>query len=265
MKIVVTSSVDRASMNILESLIEHFPFEKEGEFEGFPTYILGDTMIITTREELTKANHLEKYFMPKTWIFASRHESKKKIPCLTVHAPGNINQFGIADPSSIKLAIMKLHELRSELNLNYLVSLEATHHGPSTLEKPVTFIEIGSDLEAWSDLKACEVVSHAIMDATRDVKFDSYLGIGGPHYAPTHTRIVLNTKIAVGHILPSYLLGDITEKVFEEVLHRNVENINKVILDWKGMRSMERKKILNMCDKLGVEVIRERDIRSSEN
>ncbi len=261
MKIIVTSSVDKASMNILESLIEYFPFEKEGEFEGFPIYVYEDIMVITTKEELTKSNHLENYFMPEAWFFASRHESKTKLPCLTVHAPGNLDQFGIADPSSIKLALMKLHELTREFNLDYHVSLEATHHGPTSFKKPVTFIEIGSDLKAWNDLKAGEIVSQAIMNATKDITFESYGGLGGPHYAPAHTKTVLTTKIAVGHILPSYLIGDITEKVFEQVLHRSVGNINKVIFDWKGMKSIERKKMLNICKKLGVEVVREKDIK----
>ncbi len=53
MKVVMTTKVDLASMNIREKLIENFGF-KEGEllFDGSPVYQKDDVVILTTNQEM---------------------------------------------------------------------------------------------------------------------------------------------------------------------------------------------------------------------
>lgn len=49
MKVIMTTKVDKASMNIMNKLIENFGFkETEYVFDGNPVYKRGDVLILTT-------------------------------------------------------------------------------------------------------------------------------------------------------------------------------------------------------------------------
>jgi D-tyrosyl-tRNA(Tyr) deacylase len=53
---------------------------------------------------------------------------------------------------------------KETLNLDYEVSFECTHHGPS-LNVPTMFVELGSSFQQWSDLKGAEAVAYSAMTA----------------------------------------------------------------------------------------------------
>ena len=56
------------------------------------------------------------------------------------------------------------YTLKKKLKLDYEVSYEVTHHGPS-LDVPAMFVELGSSENQWSDSKAAEAVAHSAMYA----------------------------------------------------------------------------------------------------
>ena len=61
-------------------------------------------------------------------------------------------------------ALLGMAKAKEEMRLNYQVSYECTHHGPS-LDVPTMFVERGSSLKQWKDLRAAEAVAHAAMTA----------------------------------------------------------------------------------------------------
>ncbi len=215
--VIVSSKKDSASKNIKKCLGENFEFKKtEKTFEEEPIYKKEKIKLITTQKPLIKAEHLDKHF-PETsfFIFASKHKSEKGLPALLVHTPGNwLNsadlggnpqELGIAYASALKEALIALEEEGE--SLEYEKTLEVTHEGPTTLKKPLLFVEIGSDEKMWNDQKCGITVASAILRVAKTKKnYETLLGVGGGHYAREFNKIVLENDYAVGHIAPKYVL-----------------------------------------------------------
>jgi len=190
-------------------------------------------------------------------VVASRHTSRSGKPSLTVHVPGEPErlEMAIASPSTVKSALHALIKARDEIGLSHGVSLEATHHGPTKLDVPVTFVEIGCTLNEWKDKKAGEAVARAIMETMPPhERWTNAVGLGGPHYAPLHTRIALSTDIAVGHILPKY--SHFNEKLIHQAILRTAGDVALLLLDWKGMNRYQREICLKVAEELGMKTVR---------
>ncbi len=263
MRLIVTSQQDIAGRNIFALLEEKLGFRRDGEFEGKPVLKRGDVLAIATEKKQVEAEHLDEHFSPEYYVFATRHRSESGIKTLTVHVPGNLTShakvggkpFEIAwcNASAMKIALQELHRQNQELSLGYQVSLEATHHGPTSLKKPVLFVEVGSTEEQWQDRKACLAVAKAALKAAQSrERFVSAVGAGGNHYAPRHTQVVLSSDYAIGHIIPSYAIPEITEEMLQQAVEKTQAEF--VYLDWKGMKKAEREKILELCRQIGIEV-----------
>ena len=115
----------------------------------------------------------ENFPTAKLIVFISRHSSQSGKPTLSVHAPGNFGDaelgglpktLSVSPALAMQNALKALMHYKEKLNLNYEVSFECTHHGPS-LNVPTMFVELGSSAEQWSDLKAAEAVAHSAMYA----------------------------------------------------------------------------------------------------
>jgi len=179
------------------------------------------------------------------YVFATRHRSESGIKTLTVHAPGNLTseariggkpeELAIAHPCAMKVALLELRRQRDMLGLDYKVSLEATHHGPTSLKKPVLFVEVGSTEKEWNHTEAVEAVATAAVKAAENREdFPACLGAGGNHYAPRHTELVFNTSYAMGHIIPGYAIDALKFEVFRQAVKKSRAEF--VYLDWKGMK-----------------------------
>ncbi|ASI99838.1 D-aminoacyl-tRNA deacylase [Thermococcus celer] len=272
MNVIMTTKVDPASMNIKRKLIENFGF-KEGEriFDGNSLYQNGKTIILTTNDEMIYYDNLDHEiekqlgFKPEIIAFASRHSSKKKLPALTVHVTGNWGKamyggkdesLAVAQPSAMKLALLKMNELN---DLGWLVCYEATHHGPSELEVPSFFIEIGSSEEEWVIDRAGEIIAETIVHVLKNYKKASFpvaVGIGGGHYAPKQTRRALETDIAFGHIAPKYA-HPLKKELVLKAIERTVERVEAIYVDWKGSRGETRQMARTLAEELGLEFIRD--------
>jgi D-aminoacyl-tRNA deacylase len=248
MKLIIASREDPAAMNIANHL------EKIG---GLNSRDLRLMIIESKATEIqtmpTQADEI---------IVASRHESESKEPCLTVHVPGNLEDkdLAIASPVTVKSLLISLTKIRDELGLQYKVSLEATHHGPTKLPVPVTFIEIGSAPEQWKDDKAGEAIARAILESTPVSEIPQAVGFGGPHYAPHHTETVLGTNIAVGHIIPKY--ATIDRYLVEKSAERTKGKVDFLALDWKGLNPLQRGKLKEVSEEVGIPLLREDKLKS---
>jgi D-aminoacyl-tRNA deacylase len=204
-------------------------------------------------------------FKPEIIAFASRHSSKQKLPALTTHVTGNWGKalyggkdgsLAVAMPSAMKLALIKMYELN---DLGWTVCYEATHHGPSELEVPSFFIEIGSSEEEWTNDRAGEIIAETIvyvLENYRGAKFKVALGIGGGHYAPKQTKRALETDIAFGHIAPKYV-HPVSREMLIKAINRTAEKVDAIYVDWKGSKGETRQLARSLAEELGLEFIKD--------
>ena len=268
MILIVASKKDIASMNIAQQILSHYKFEKLSEsFDKNPVYLKklqdSEVRMLFINEDLINAQFITDFFTPQLLIFLSRHSSASGIPTLSVHTPGNLGEarFGgiprrvsVSPASAMKMALREMAGMRAKMELNYKVSYEATHHGPS-LDVPSMFVEVGSSPEQWRDERAAEAVAHAaIAAASKQSRYPAALGIGGPHYNAKFTRIALSKETAFGHMIPKYATSGVDLEIVEQCIERTVENVESVILDWKGIRGADKKRLTTILDEIGVPV-----------
>jgi len=275
MKVVMTTKVDPASMNIMGKLIENFGFKETDElFDGNPVFKNGDTFILTTNGEMIYYDGIDTSIerqlglKPEIIAFASRHSSRQKLPALTTHVTGNWGEamyggedgsLAVAHPIAMKLALTKLSELN---DLGWTVCYEATHHGPSELDAPSFFIEIGSSEDEWVNDRAGEILAEAILyvlenfDKVPRGKFRTALGIGGGHYAQKETATALETDLAFGHILPKYA-QPVNEEMLLKAIERTSGGVDVIYTDWKGSKGETRQLARSLAEKLGLEFIKD--------
>ncbi len=269
MYLVVASKKDVAGMNIAERIIDVYGFNESSEsYQQNHVYsktVQGkETKLVFINGETVFAQDLTEHFSPELLVFVSRHSGGAGIPTLSVHTPGNLTEraeFGglpkmvsVSAGCAMKNALKEMARLRDKMKLNYEVSYECTHHGPS-LDVPTLFAELGSSPEQWRDLKAAEAVAHAAISAVlNETKYPVVLGVGGPHYNSRFTQIVLSTNVAFGHIIPKYAIPQVDAEMLKQCVQKTLEKVDHAVFDWKGMRGPDRERLATALKELGIEV-----------
>ena len=256
--LIVASKLDKAGINITTQL---------SQFGEFKFYLCDKEIIRTENLDLEKINQYD--FI----IFASKHRSESKEKTLSIHAPGNwrLAELGgeknkVCRTSALfmKHLFEKLHKSASKSQLdNYKITMEATHHGP-LIEKPCLFIEIGSTETEWANSRAGFVVARAISDAVSDFKENPYreiaVGVGGPHYCPNFNNIQAKSNVAISHVISQYAFP-LTEEMIKEAMEKTEEELDFVLLDWKGLGTAEqRQRIIEILDSLHINYKRTSDV-----
>lgn len=265
MRLIVASRKDEASLNIAEELLRIYDFQKTDVLPIKDSYVHEETEVklIFIEEEPVNAQNIDQIFKPEIVIFISRHSSKSGLPTLTVHTPGNFGEaklggkpreLSISPANAMKTALQELFRWKTELNLNYEVSYECTHHGP-TLAVPTMFVELGSSKRQWRDREAAEAVARAAMaSATQNGKCRAVLGIGGPHYNMKFTKIAMNEDLAFGHIIPNYALPYIDKYMIKKCIVKTYEKVEMCVLDWKGIRGAFKNDLITNLTDIGLEI-----------
>ncbi|MFW6437269.1 MAG: D-aminoacyl-tRNA deacylase [Halococcoides sp.] len=149
---------------------------------------------------------------------------------LTAHPPGNVASAAHGgDPATLPPADPRGLDaiqttLREHAPATYDVGMECTHHGPTAVAVPITFVEIGSDEAAWADDDAARAVARSIAalpEALDEIAEDRAIaGFGGGHYVPRFERIARETEWSVGHVAADWALDDgrVTPAVIERVV-----------------------------------------------
>ena len=264
--LIVASVKDVAGMNIAQKLVAHYEFAPLSKrFKGRKLYSKSIQNLIVNllfvEEEIVNTQFIPDFFSPQLIVFVSKHRSVSGIPTLSVHAPGNLGaaelgglprRVSIAPASAMKDTLSEMTRLTEEGGLDYKISYECTHHGPS-LEIPTMFAELGSSLKQWKDNRAAEVVAHAIMIAlSKGSSYPTSIGIGGPHYNKKFTRIALSTPKAFGHIISKHALPHINIEMIKHCIEKTVEKVESVILDWKGIKGADKKRLIPAVKEIGL-------------
>jgi D-aminoacyl-tRNA deacylase len=269
MILLVASNKDIASLTIKEQILRHYPFAKTTEnFQNNPLYnanINDSTLTLATlNEESVRAQNLPEAFPnAKLIVFISRHSSQSGKPTLSVHTPGNFAQaelgglprtLSVSSATAMRDALKALQRYRVELSLDYEVSYECTHHGPS-LGVPTMFVELGSSELQWRDSLAAKAVANAAMFAIinfSNSKESAVLGVGGPHYSEKFTRMALAGEAVFGHMIPKYAISAIDSEMILQCVERTVEHVALALLDWKGIKSEDKPGLLDALQKTGL-------------
>ncbi|MCL5730298.1 MAG: hypothetical protein M1165_01890, partial [Candidatus Pacearchaeota archaeon] len=249
--LVVASKKDKAGINIttrLSQFRENPLLASMKQQPSFDFYLADEEIIYTQSLNLEKINKYD--FI----IFASRHSSEQKEKTLSVHAPGNWRnaEFGGEDRKVCRASAIFMKQIFEKLAENakqyhldkdYKVTMEATHHGP-LIDKPCLFIEIGSTETEWNDRRAGFVVAKTINEIIKDYKENEYnevaIAIGGPHYCPSFNNVQVGSNVAISHVIPKYVFP-ISEEMIKEAVQKTEEEIDFVLLDWKGLGPKEER------------------------
>ena len=270
MRVLVTSEQDIASLNIKKVLIRDYGFGETTElFEGNPIFIDdAGTQIITTNRDEIQCDHLEEHFTAEAFIFCSRHRAESGKPALLVHSTGNLgaaadfggnpHQLSVSAPALVSVALKRLFEERNSLGLDeFDVSLEVTHHGPTSMKTPLVFVELGSSEEYWTHQDGAKAVAAAVMDCVAEpLSGEAVIGFGGTHYASKFNKIVLERGYKIGHMAPKYAINDLTPDVLGQMINNSTNPIVAAIIDWKGLNSENKAHVLPMLEDAEIDVIR---------
>src|SRR5207244_4514786 len=200
--LIVSSRRDSASANIARALITKYGF-KQGPSQTIETYSKDNIRLVMLEKLGIYAEPSDIPSDASTTMFVSKHVSSSGRPALTVHATGNLTKeakFGgnpeevsYVDPSIIRRTLRALKAGVLQAGVQIDITMEATHHGPTTLPKPVCFVEIGSGEKEWTDPVLGEIVATAVISAASkvDETRPSAVGFGGTHYSAKHTRICI--------------------------------------------------------------------------
>jgi D-aminoacyl-tRNA deacylase len=275
---IVCSSVDAASMNIMSHILEMDDWEKqpfESLYEDITNiyesgmFLLVEVSIHHIFQDGLDDKLSQLGFIPSCFIFASKHKSDDGRRLLTAHFTGNPSEakFGgypgklsIAYSAALKPLLMQMQSLSA--GMDYDVSMESTHHGPTDLQIPSIYAEIGSGPAQWDDKEAAEVLARSILTFNAR-ELPVALGFGGGHYAARQSEIVFNNNVTFGHNIPSYQLEFVDESFFTRAVDKSGADF--VYMDRKAISSSDKEHLSNLARQNGLLVLRESDIQQIGN
>jgi D-aminoacyl-tRNA deacylase len=267
---IVASKADPASLNMAQNLIKHHKFNRTSAGESGPeTYHTHDVSMMILEKECIHVQPQDLKLKPSSIIFASKHRSTTNTPALTVHATGNLTreasfggspeQLSQVEPFRIRQALTVLKQEARRASLKIETTMEATHHGPTSFNVPVCFVEIGSTPEEWGDLVLGRIAADAVMAAAgeSDATRTNAVGFGGTHYSNKLTEMCTETDYQIGHIVPRHAFdAKVSERMLREAFQKTVGVCKTALVDWKGLRGGQRGLLLDQLSAWDIEVVR---------
>jgi D-aminoacyl-tRNA deacylase len=265
--VLVGSLEDPASRNLASAVIENHGFQSTGiKLLGEPVYQKDSLLLAMFNEEIVRPPALDEYFNPQAYIFLSRHSAESGIPALTAHTTGNFSmeselggigrELAKVNPSLLKNYMISLSH-RKERVREYHITVEATHHGPTSLLKPVLFVEIGASEKNWNDREAAKVVADALVESLAEKRIweKTAVAVGGTHYPDKFNRLLQEGEMSISFVVPRYSLEHIDEAMMGQMLQKTAAPVRYAALDWKGLGS-HKDRILKLVQQFGLEVLR---------
>ena len=274
---IIIPKPDSAAQNIWLYLKEGSFFKQSEEiFDDSPVFVLNNNPQVNLFHSVkdgVHSDHLDESINAELFIFASRHRAASGTPALLIHTTGNWAEVTLGGREkelaynsayAIKQGFRSLQEKQEEYKLEeFKVDLEVTHHGPTNLQTPLCFMELGSSEEFWKHKKGATAVAEAILQTAKIfVKNNStfsgipHVGFGGNHYAYRfHKQLVANEETYIGHMAPKHSLDKLSKEIIAEAFEKTKEQPEIAMIDKKGTTSPQRKKIIEIVEELGKEYL----------
>ena len=265
---LVSSKCDPAGRNMVNYLrnAKGFSFW-DPKTNSFESKFIKKIKLHISNFDLLNLEELDKIFPEsRLYVFLSKHSSKSRIPALTCHFPGNFseNAYGgnyaelaVACPFLQKQYIREVTKIRS-LIPEYQITIEATHHGPTSLNKPVIFIEIGSTALEWKDEKAATIVCDCLlraMDKGLGPCAKVGIGLGGTHYPVKLNKLLVESEYGLAAVAAKHNLRSIDEYMLRQMVIKSAERVKYAIVDLKGL-GKEKHKVLQLLEKTELEILK---------
>jgi len=215
---------------------------------------------------LTLENIDNLYSRADVFIFLSKHKSHSSIPTLTCHFTGNFSadnsyggnprQIAISYPSLQKGYLKAITAAARKKVPEYEVIIEATHHGPTSLNKPVLFVELGSSEKQWADENGAAVICDTLLDILhKGFERCQKVGIalGGTHYPKKFNKLLLESKFGLAAVASKHNLEAIDDAMLNQMVEKSVEKVTHIVLDNKGL-GREKDRILKIVEKTPLEL-----------
>jgi D-aminoacyl-tRNA deacylase len=266
---LIASRRDEASMNMVKFLTSVMDFRMTSRNSRvYESDEYRNVRLYLTDKELLFLNDFNNDGDPfSSFIFLSKHRSASGIASLTCHSTGNFsqdnlyggepNELGLAYPSLEKAYFNELYRNHNTF-LDYQITLEATHHGPTSFRGPILFVEIGSGPTQWTDWNAAAAVCNSILKISPlELKGSSKaaIALGGTHYPTKLNRILLETDFSIAYIVTRNNLQLICSEMMQQMIARSTEKITHILLDWKGL-GKDKKNVLDTIGATNLEVVR---------
>jgi D-aminoacyl-tRNA deacylase len=257
MQLLVAYQSDPAGSNMASYMIQDM--RKQGDIYHGKNF---DLVVIST--PAISADWIEEKYQYDSYVFLSKHASESGTLALTCHSTGNFSeaQFGgfprqiaIPHPHLQKSYMKHLWEKRNNFS-KFEITIEATHHGPTALNKPALFIEIGTTQKEWNDKNLCENVAKIIVEEVckEPEKHKVAICFGGTHYPQKFNKELIEGEFALGTIAPKHALDNLDDILFSHVLDRNRE-AKYALVDWRGL-GKNKQKVVNLIQNTDLEMIK---------
>ncbi len=275
MKIIVTSRKNLASKNMHELFVKEFGFRENGaRFDGMPVFEKDDFVLINCEKQILELEYLSEHFSPELYIVASTHKSAQGVKSLSCHCTGNWGRamFGGRDGEIalgqafvLRNAFLLLQEQKikhSELSA-FDVVMEVTHHGPSFLNAPSLWVEVGGTDVEWNDMVACRAACEVILSCSQvnDEQLIVAVGFGGTHYAPSFVMPYILEKVAFAHICPKHAIDSASDDVILQAFAQTLPKATHALIDWKGTSGAQRERLLALFAKNGIAWLRREQLK----
>ena len=257
MQLLVAYKSDPAGYNMANFISQNM--EQDGEIYHGKIF---DLVIISTPS--ISADWLEEKYHYDGFVFLSKHAAESNVLALTAHSTGNFSdanfggierQVAVPHPYIQKSYIQSLWS-RKDIFSDFEITIEATHHGPTSLNKPALFIEIGTTEKQWTNTKLCDSVAQIVVDVMNNEQKISPVALcfGGTHYPEKFTQELINGKYALGTVIPKHALEFLDDELFSHILKRNYM-AKTALLDWGGLGKYKQK-VLQLIETTDLEVIK---------
>ena len=271
--IIAYTTEDPAGSNIARRLHELYDF-KGGELiaEAGIELRAWDWKSVRLVELHTRLANASEYlaqvpsFAAGLIIFPSRHRAESGKPALTVHSTGNWGsdpQWG-GNPGELGLtsakAIASAYRWLSDNPLpEFEVSLEASHHGPTSLHSPSVFIELGSSEKEWKKTDVGGHLASCVMSVAQNWSGElgkAAIGVGGTHYASAFNPLE-GKAWNFSFICPKHALDGFSTPLLKQAVAKTQEKVEAVVIDWKGTTLPQREAIRAAAEECGLQIVRE--------